>query len=74
MSKIEPEAWKQGTNLQGPEARGLGNKGGKDGKGLVKEQVPMTHGQSGNVLWGAGGSHGECWDNCSRTTIKIIIK
>ena len=38
-SKIEPEAWKQGTDWQGPEGRGEGYKGGKKGKGLIKEQV-----------------------------------
>ena len=39
MSKIEPVAWKQGTNRQGPEGRRAGDKGGKTGKGLVEEQV-----------------------------------
>ena len=46
MSKIEPEAWNQGTNWQGPEGKKEGGKGrekeGKKGrkkeKGLVKEQ------------------------------------
>ena len=39
MSKIEPEAWKQGTNWQEPEESVVGEKGGKKEKGLVKEQV-----------------------------------
>ena len=39
MSKIEPEAWKQGTDWQWPEGRGKGEKGGKKGKSLVKEHV-----------------------------------
>ena len=38
MSKIEPEAWKQGTDWQQPERKGEGDNGGKKGKGLVKEQ------------------------------------
>ena len=38
-SKIEPEAGKQGTDWQGLEESGEGDKGGKKGKGLVKEQV-----------------------------------
>ena len=49
MSKIEPVAWKQGTDRQGPEGSVEGDKGGKKGKGLFKEQVQMTHrhGQQG---------------------------
>ena len=39
MSKIEPEAGKQGTHWQGPEGKGKEDKGGKKEKGLVKEQV-----------------------------------
>ena len=39
MRKIQPETWKHGTKLQGPEGRGAGDKGGKKGKGLVKEEV-----------------------------------
>ena len=40
--KIESEAWKQGTDCQGPDGRGDEDKGGKKWKGLVKEQVSMT--------------------------------
>ena len=39
MSKIEPEAWKQGTDWQQPEGRREGDKGEKKKKGLIKEQV-----------------------------------
>ena len=39
MSKIEPDAWKEGTNCPRPEGRWEGDKGGKKGKGLVKEEV-----------------------------------
>ena len=38
-SKIEPEAWKRGTDGQQPEGRKKGDNGGKKGKGLVKEHV-----------------------------------
>ena len=48
---------------------GEGDKGGKKGKGLGKEQVYMTHGhgqQSGDWLWdqelgGAVDSNGDHW-------------
>ena len=36
MNKIEAEAWKHGTDLQQPDKSRKGNKGGKKGKGLVK--------------------------------------
>ena len=55
-SKIEPEAWKQGTDWQWPRGGVVGNKG-KKGKGLVKEHVWMTHGhgqQCGDWLWESG--------------------
>ena len=39
MGKIEPEAWKQGTDWQRPEGVGEEGKGRKKGKGLVKERV-----------------------------------
>ena len=39
MSKIEPEAWKQGTNWLVTERMGEEHKRGKQGKGLVKEQI-----------------------------------
>ena len=39
MHKIEPEAWKLGTDWQQPEERWEEDKGGKKRKGLVKEQV-----------------------------------
>ena len=39
MNKIEPEAWKQGTDWQQPEGSGEGDKGVQKGKGLIKEQV-----------------------------------
>ena len=39
ISKIDPEAWKHGTDRQQPEGSGEGDNGGNTGKGLVKEQV-----------------------------------
>ena len=39
MRKLEPEAWKHGTDWQQPEGRIEGDNGGKKGKGLVKEYV-----------------------------------
>ena len=39
MSKIEPQAWKQGTDWQVSEERREMDKGGNKGKGIVKEQV-----------------------------------
>ena len=37
----------------------------------------MTHGceqQGGDQLWrGRGGSKGENWDTCNRTTIKVML-
>ena len=39
ISEIETEAWKQGPSWQGPEGWEDGDKGGKEEKGLVKEQV-----------------------------------
>ena len=39
MSKTEPEAWTQGPDSQAPEGKGKVDKGGKKGKGLVKERV-----------------------------------
>ena len=78
MSKIEPEAWKHGTDWQWPQGSGEGDKSGKKGKGLVKEHVGMTHGhrqQGGDWLlgrWGSGEQKGKNWDNCNRTTIKYF--
>ena len=43
-SKIEPEAWKHGTDWQWPEGRGERDNGGKKGKGLVNKHVWMTYG------------------------------
>ena len=59
MSKIEPEASKQGIDWQRPERKwaGEGDNGGKKGKGLVNEHVWMTHGrgqQGGDRLWESG--------------------
>ena len=39
MSKIEQESGNKELVWQGLKGRGEGNKGGKMGKGLVKEQV-----------------------------------
>ena len=39
MSKVETETWKKRTNWQGPDRRGEGDKGGKKGEVLVKEQL-----------------------------------
>ena len=53
MSKIEPEAWKHGTDWQWPEGC-KGDNGGKKGNGLVKKHVWMPHGhgqQCGEWLW-----------------------
>ena len=38
MNKLEPEAWKHGTDRQWPEGRGEDN-GGKKWKGSVKKHV-----------------------------------
>ena len=57
MNKIEPQAWKHGTDWQWPEGRGKGHNGGKKGKGLLKEHVWMTHRheqECGNRLWECG--------------------
>ena len=54
MNKIEPQAWKHGTDWKWPEGSGEGVNGGKRGKGLDKEHVWMAcgHGQQcGNWLW-----------------------
>ena len=79
MSKMELEAWKQRTDWQRPEQRGVEDKGGKKGKGLAKEQVWMTHGQLGGIDCGSGGweeqgrGKGENWDNSNRTTVKNTL-
>ena len=39
MSKIEPETWKRGTDIQQADGRGEGNNGEKKGQGLVTEHV-----------------------------------
>ena len=39
MSKIEPEAWKHGTDCQHSEGEGEEEDGGKQGNRLVKEHV-----------------------------------
>ena len=51
ISEIEPETWKHGTDWQWAEGR---DKGGKKGKGLVREHVWMIHGhrqQCGDRQW-----------------------
>ena len=47
MSNIESEPWTQGTNLQGPEGRADGDKGGKTGNGLKKKYKCPMNGQQG---------------------------
>ena len=85
MSKIEPEAWEQGTDRQAP-GWGERDEGGKKGKGLVKEYVWVTmtsaqRQQGGEWLWEQQGAEEgqraelgrameEIWANCNRTTIK----
>ena len=44
MSKIEPETWKHRTDWQQPEGRHEWDDVVKEGTGLVKGHVWMTHG------------------------------
>ena len=80
MSKIEPQAWKNGTDWQWPEGRREEVIGGKKRKGLIKEHVWITHGhglQCGDWLWEwvvrwAEEAKGGRWNNCNKVTIKKI--
>ena len=64
MNKIEPQAWKCGTDWQWPEGIGEGDNGGKKGKELNKEPVWMTHGHKQGLTvrvgigMGIGGQRG----------------
>ena len=64
-----------GNRLTAARGKGVGDNGGKKGKGLVKEHVGMTHGhgqQGGDGLWeqrmgqDGGGQRKENWDNCNK--------
>ena len=82
MSRIEPEAGKQGTVWQ--QLEGRGDKDGKKGKGLVKGHVWMTHGhgqQGGDWPWERGvgwAEESKEWKIgttvIEQTTIKYLIK
>ena len=49
MDRVEPQAWKHGTDWQWPEENEAGDNGGQKWKGLDKEHVWMTPGHDNSV-------------------------